>query len=149
MSRTDGPARDDCHQFIWSLLPFNGFLRARFSRLLACEKKESENADLLCSAQNSVVLVGLCIFKTTLWSCHTAEYSLFLEGQMQRLKRRGPASYWLFLSEMQFDIQYLPTVMPGCYMDGGLFQERHEKPFIINVIESTWCMDVISVHRFL
>lgn len=49
---------------------------------------------------------------------------------------------------MQFDIRYLPTVTPGCYMDCGLFWEQHEWLFIINAIGTTSCMDVVYVNRF-
>lgn len=62
--------------------------------------------------------------------------------------RCRPASYWSLLSQMQFDIQYLPVVILGCYVDCGLFWEQHEGPFIINAIGTTWCMDVVYVNRF-
>lgn len=49
---------------------------------------------------------------------------------------------------MQLDIRYLPAVVPGCYVDCGLFWEQHEWPFIINATGTTWWIDVVYVNRF-
>lgn len=49
---------------------------------------------------------------------------------------------------MQSNIQYPPTVMPGCHVDSRLFREQHEWAFIIHAIESTRCMYAFYVYRF-